>query len=219
VRSFIGCLALLHGTLSSAAVAQLPAASTRSAWTFVAQIGTSTFNGAASGTAEEGEQLQSAPHRPTMIGVAVSYGRERLRLGLSARNGDAGLGVRGAPVGGEGESPQGVLIIIEGAYTVTSLAVSASTRIARLRGGPALRSSLGITMERWSAPGTPARTIFGPQVGLSLEIALSGAFAATIDGEVGLTPRSPFRALDLPEGFRERSTWRKTLMAGLSWRP
>jgi hypothetical protein len=219
VRSFIGWLAVLHGSLLSAGAAQTPAASARSPWTVSAQIGTSTFNGAATGTAEGGDQLQSVPHRPTMLGIAVAYGRAGLRLGLSARNGDAGLGVRGVPVGEEGESPQGVLIILEGAYSITSLAASASTRIAQLRGGPALRSSLGITLERWAAPGTAARTIFGAQAGVSLEIALSGAFAATIDGELGFTPKSPFKVQDLPEGFRERSTWRRTLMAGLCWRP
>ena len=108
---------------------------------------------------------------------------------------------------------------MEDAYTVTSVTGSVSTRLVRLGGGPALRSSLGLTLEHWTASGATARTILGPQAGLSLEIGLSAAFTATLEGELGFTPSSPFQAADLPDGFRERSTWRRTLVAGLSWRP
>lgn len=219
MRSSIGWLAFLQGALLSTVAAQPPASSARSPWAVGATIGTSTFNGATVGTGDTGEQLQFTPYRPTMLGIVVTHGRERMRLGLAARNGDAGIGLRGVPVSEEGQAPQGVLIIAEGAYSVTSLTASASARVAKLRGGPALRSSLGMTMERWTAPGTPARTIFGPQAGVSLEIGLSGAFFATLEGELGFTPKSPFKLEDLPEGFRERSTWRRTLMAGVSWRP
>ena len=214
----IGCLTVLQVALLSTGAAQPPGPAARTAWSVSGSIGTSTFNGATAGTAEAGEQLEFTPYRPTMLGIAVTYGRERLRLGLSARHGDAGLGLRGVPLSEEGPSPQGVLIIVEGAYAVTSVAVSASACLARVRGGPTLRSSVGLSMERWTAPGTAARTIFGPQAGLSLEIALSGAFAATLEGELGFTPKSPFNVEDLPLGFRERSTWRRTLMAGLRWR-
>ena len=219
MRPSIRWLPMLQAALLSTGAAQPPAPAARTPWSVSASIGASAFSGATAGTAQAGEQLEFTPYRPTMLGIAVTYGRERWRLGLSARHGDAGIGLRGVPLSEEGPSPQGVLIIVEGAYTITSVAASASTCLARLRGGPALRSSVGVNMERWTAPGTPARTIFGPQAGLSLEIALSGAFAATLEGELGFTPKSPFKVEDLPEGFRERSTWRRTLMAGLSWRP
>ncbi len=219
MTSSIRCLTMLQAALLSTGAAQPPDPAARTAWSVSASIGTSTFNGAAAGTAEAGEKLEFTPYRPTMLGIAVSYGRERLRLGFSARHGDAGIGLQGVPLSEEGPSPQGVLIIVEGAYTITSVAASVSTCLAKPRGGPMLRSSVGLSMERWTAPGTPARTILGPQAGLSLEIALSGAFAATLEGELGFTPKSPFNVDDLPEGFRERSTWRRTLIAGLSWRP
>lgn len=218
MRSSIRWLTMLQAALLSTGAAQTPAPAARTSWSVSASVGTSTFNGAAAGTAAAGEQLEFTPYRPTMLGIAVTYGRERLRIGLSARHGDAGIGLRGVPLSQGGPSPQGVLIIVEGAYTITSVSASASTCLARVRGGPALRASVGMSMERWTAPGTPSRTIVGPQAGLSLEIALSGAFAATLEGELGFTPKSPFQVEDLPEGFRERSTWRRTLMVGLSWR-
>lgn len=219
MRSPLGLLAMLQGALLPAATAQTPEPAPRSPWLFAASIGTSTFNGATSGIGDSGETLEFAPYRPTMVGISITYGRERLRIALAARHGDAGIGFRGVPLTDEGETLQGLLIIAEGAYSITSVATSASARLARLRGGPALRSSLGMTMERWTAPGTPARMILGTQAGLTLEIPLSRAFSATLDGELGFTPKSPFQLEDLPEGFRERSTWRRTLMAGVSWRP
>jgi hypothetical protein len=219
VRSPLGLLALLQGALLPAASAQTAAPAPRSPWSFAASIGTSTFNGATAGVGDAGETLEFAPYRPTMVGISITYGREQLRIALAARHGDAGIGFRGVPLTDEGETLQGLLIIAEGAYSITSVATSASVRLARLRDGPALRSSLGLTMERWTAPGTPARMILGAQAGLALEIPLSRAFAATLEGELGFTPKSPFQLEDLPEGFRERSTWRRTLMAGVSWRP
>lgn len=210
---------MLQGALLPAASAQTPAPAPRSPWSFAASIGTSTFNGATSGIGDAGETLEFAPYRPTMVGISITYGREQLRVALAARNGDAGIGFRGVPLTDEGETLQGLLIIAEGTYSVTSIAASASARLTRLRGGPALRSLLGLTLERWTAPGTPDRMILGTQAGLALEIPLSRAFSATLEGELGFTPKSPFQLEDLPEGFRERSTWRRTLMAGVSWRP
>jgi hypothetical protein len=73
-------------------------------------------------------------------------------------------------------------------------------------------------MERWSAPGSPTRTIVGAQAGLGLEVMVSRAFAVDLGGELGFTPASPFQQADLPEGFRQRSTWRRTLGIAFAWR-
>ena len=218
MRSSIRWVSVMQAALVSAGAAQTRPPAPRTPWSVGLSIGTSTFNGATAGLAETGERLEFTPYRPTMLGIAVTYGRERLRFGLSARRGDAGIGLRGVPLSEDSPTPEGVLIIAEGAYTVATIAASASTCLARLRGGSEFRSSVSLNMERWTATGTSPRTILGPQAGLSLEIALSGAFTATLEGELGFTPKSPFKVDDLPEGFRERSTWRRTLMAGLSWR-
>jgi hypothetical protein len=185
------------------------------AWRVALTVGTSTFNGAAAGTDSEGSDLVFRPFRPTMVGLALSYGRDRLRLGLSAKYGQPGLGFRGQP---EEAGAESLLIVVEDAFSLATFTASAGIRLATLRGGPTLRSSVGLTLERWSAEGTSTRVRVGPQAGLGLEFALTGALIATIDGELGFTPGSPFLTEDLPEGFRLRSTWRRTLQAGVSLR-
>lgn len=187
------------------------------AWRLGLTVGTSTFNGAAVTTDESGANLVFRPYRPTMFGLHLTRGRERTRLGLSVKYGQPGLGFRGQPDAADGNAT-GVLIVAEDAFNLASVSASVGTRIATLRGGPSLRSSLGISIEHWSAPGTPSRTLLGPLAGLALEFALSGSLFAHLDGELGFTPGSPFHVEDLPEGFRLRSTWRRTLQAGLSLR-
>ena len=178
-------------------------------------IGTSTFNGAAAGSDQSGASLVFRPYRPTMIGLGLTYGRERVQVGLSAKYGQPGLGFRGVSDDG---GAAGLLIVAENAFHLASFTATAGTRIARLRGGPALRPSLGVTLERWSAPNTPTRTVVGPQAALALEFAVTGSLLASIEGEIGYSPGSPFQVEDLPEGFRVRSTWRRTLQAGVSLR-
>jgi hypothetical protein len=111
-----------------------------------------------------------------------------------------------------------VLIVAENAFSLASFTGSVGTALLHLRGGPVLRGSLGVTIERWTASGTPSRTRAGPQAGLALEFGLIRALFASIDGELGFTPGSPFLEQDLPEGFRLRSTWRRTLGVGLGLR-
>ncbi len=187
-------------------------------WRLGVTMGTSTFNGAAAATDESGTDLVFRPYRPTMAGIGISYGRERTRLEFSAKYGQPGIGFRAVPDNGSGSVSSGVLIIAEDAFHLASFTASAGTRLVRLRGGPALRASLGVTMDRWTAQGTPSRTRFGPQAGLTLEFALTSALFASIDGELGFVPGSPFLEEDLPEGFRLTSMWRRTIGAGLSLR-
>ncbi len=217
MRMLLGSVLLSHLAGVVPAGAQPLPPKRGGAWRMVLTVGTSTFNGAAAGTDPSSMDLVFRPYRPTMLGLGVTYGRERARLGLFAKYGQPGLGFRGVPDGADGGGA-GVLIVVENAFHLASFTASASTQVARLRGGPALRSSLGITLERWSAPGTPIRTLVGPQAGVGLEFSLTGSLVATIDGELGFTPGSPFQVEDLPEGFRLRSTWRRTLQAGLSLR-
>jgi hypothetical protein len=217
MRTLLGSVLLGQLAVVAALGAQAAPPNRGGAWRMSLTIGTSTFNGAATGTDQSGAHLVFRPHRPTMLGLGLTYGHERARFGLFAKYGQPGLGFRGVQDGGDG-SGSSLLIVAENAFHLASLTASAGTRIARLRGGPALRSSLGLTLERWAAPGTPTRTLVGPQAGLGLEFALTGSLLATVDGELGFTPGSPFEVEDLPEGFRLRSTWRRTLQAGLSLR-
>jgi hypothetical protein len=180
-------------------------------------VGTASFSGAArDGSSEE---VRFLPYRPTSFGVLVAWGREGLRLEGSARYGEPGLALRGAPLGDAAESPGGVLIVSENAFRLASFTAGASLPVLRLRGGPVLRAGAAPVLERWSSPGSAGRTVAGVQGGLALEVALTGALAARADAELGFTPASPFRASDLPEGFTPRSTWRRSLAVVVVWWP
>lgn len=214
-----GWIAFLSLGILTPATAQSPEALRQGKLSVGLSIGTTVFSGAARGTGDLGEPLVFTPHRPTMLGVGVSYGRGRLRLEASARVGEPGLAIRGVPVFNESVAGKGVLIIVENAFRVRSFSAGASARLVRLRGGPVLRFSAETILERWSAPDEPVRTIAGGQAGLAMEVALTGSLAARAEGSLGLTPASPFRQEDLPAGFRQSGTWRRTLGVGVSWRP
>jgi hypothetical protein len=214
MRTTLG-LVLLGYLLIAAPVATQSGHPGGGAWRVALTVGTSTFNGAAAGANESGDGQVFRPYRPTMVGVGLSYGRDRGRLALVAKYGQPGLGFRGVANQGT-EEATGLLIVAENAFHLATVTASAGTRVVKLRGGPMVRSSIGVTLERWSAPGTPTRTLVGPEAGLGLEFALSGSLLATMEGELGFTAGSPFQAGDLPEGFRLRSTWRRTLQAGIA---
>ncbi|HEX7025417.1 MAG TPA: hypothetical protein VF187_11420 [Gemmatimonadales bacterium] len=167
-------------------------------WAFGISMGASTFNGAASGTAETGERVAFVPYRPTFIAIGASRGRTT-RIEASFGYAEPGLGVRGAPLTPDGETLPGVLIVLENVYRVYTLSAGVSTRVFRFRGGPEFRGAIGAGAERWVAPGAPARTIAACQAGVSVEIAISRKLTGRVLGELGFTPASPFRSGDLPE--------------------
>lgn len=181
-------------------------------------IGTSTFSSAAKGTGDNGEELRFTPYRPTMLGLRAGYGGEALRLEASAATGEPGLAIGGADLtallGGND-----VLIVAENAYRIRALSAGASVFLFRLRGGPRLRGVAAATMERWTSPDTPARTVAGGEAGLAMEVSLTGSLFARAEAMLGVTPASPFREEDLPGGFRQRAPWRKSLGVGVHWRP
>jgi hypothetical protein len=119
---------------------------------------------------------------------------------------------------GNADSPGGVLIVSENAFRVASFSAGASLPWLRLREGPVFRAAVALTLERWSAPGSAARTVAGVQAGLALEVALGSSLSARAEAELGFTPASPFRPSDLPDGVTTRSTWRRSLaVAGVWW--
>jgi hypothetical protein len=181
-------------------------------------VGTASFSGAARGGTDS-EEVQFLPYRPTSFGVLVGWGRQSFRLEGSARYGEPGLALRGVPLDDAGDSPGGVLIVSENAFRLATFTGGASLCLLRLRGEPMLRAAAALVLERWSSPGSTARTVAGVQGGLALEVALSSAFSARAEAELGFTPASPFGPGDLPDGFTPRSTWRRSLAAALVWWP
>ena len=177
-------------------------------------LGASAFSTAARGLADNGDELAFSPYRPTMSGLHASYGR-CLRAELGIRVGSPGLAARGVP---SEETEAGLLLVTENAYHVYGAAAGASLRLIRLRDGPTLRGSLSVTLDRWTAPDSPARVVPGGQAGLALEVGLTRSLTARAEGELGVSA-SPFRTEDLPDGYRQETTWRKTLAVALAWRP
>ena len=213
-RSF-GWLGLLCWAVTSPAYPQANLA-LRGRWALGLSLGVSSFSGVTDGTGPQGEAVSFTPYRPTMWGIAAARGKDRIRVLVAARYGQAGLRIQGVPPSEEAASS--VLVIAENAYHVAVFTGGVSSQLLRLRGGPSLRPSLALGVERWTAPGTPARTIAGGQAGLALEVILTRAFVGAFEGELGFTPASPFQATDLPEGYNVRSAWRRTLAAGVYWR-
>ena len=211
VLAWIACLSL--GAVSGAA--QTAGAPREGKLAFGASLGTSVFSGAARGTGDGGEPLLFIPYRPTMYGVRVAYGRDALRFEATVRAGAAGLAVRGDERSEMDE--ERLLIVIENAFRVRAISAGASARLGRLRDGPALRTSAAVLVERWTSPDTPARTVAGAQTGLVLEVALSRRLSAEAEALLGFTPASPFRAEDLPGGFRQSRTWRRSVGVGVRW--
>lgn len=198
--------------------AQSNAGLIRGRWSITVSVGAASFSGASRETVPSDDRLAFAPYRPTMWGIGLTYGREQVRIGVAARYGQPGLRIRGTPPGVEDQESAALNVLIENAYHLSTFTGSVSTRLRRLQSGPSVRASLGAGIERWAAPGAPIRTIGGGQLGLSVEAALGRGFVAELSGELGFTPASPFRKSDLPEGYEPRSTWRRTLAGGVSWR-
>lgn len=118
----------------------------------------------------------------------------------------------------DGDPTQGLLLVAENVFHLSTMTGAVSTRMLRLRGGPVVRPLLGVSVERWSAPGAPVRTLLGLETGLGVEMELSRSLIASIDGELGFTPKSPFRVEDLPEGFVPHSAWRRSISLAVGLR-
>jgi hypothetical protein len=150
-----------------------------------------------------------------MWGISLSYGTEKLRVGLDAAYGQPGLALRGTPAATPGATGDALLIVADNAFKLAAFAATVSPRLKQFSTGPALRSSLGLLLERWSSPGSPTQTLLGGQVGLALEVPLTRSLSGSLNGEIGFTPGSPFHDQVVPEGFKPRSTWRRGLSGGL----
>lgn len=181
-------------------------------------VGATSFGGAATPLEARDDHLEAMPFRPTMWGLSASYGAAGLRLGVAAAYGEPGLALRGHPATGPGQAGEALLLVADNAFRLVSLSATLSIRIKRFPAGTSLRPSLGLLLERWSTPGAVAQTILGGQTGLTVEVPITRSLAGTLTGEVGYTPESPFHDSVVPEGFKPRDTWRRTLAGGVAFR-
>ncbi len=178
-------------------------------------IGSSSFSGATETIEARSDNLRAMPYLPTMWGITLSYGATGLRGGIAVAYGQPVLSLRGNPGATPDESGNALRIIADNAFKLSAFSASLSVPIKRFPAGPSLRPSLGVLLERWASPGAPTQTIAGAQAGLALEIPLTKSLSVTLSADAGFTPGSPFLDEIVPEGFRTRSTWRRTLAGGV----
>src|SRR5258706_1582431 len=201
MRTILAGLALGAAAILPLAAQERPPARAHR-WAVGLVIGTSTFSGATRARGPEGEPLSYRPYRPAITGLSITRGGGGLRLGVSGQFGRPGLAFRGAQGSGGGAADAGLLVIGESVYHLWTFAARASARLVRLDGAASLRPSLGLVLERWSAPDSPGRVIAGGEAGLGLEVPLKGRLAPELGGAGGHTPRSPVRREGGPEGVR-----------------
>jgi hypothetical protein len=217
MRRLLRWVGVLGGILSVEGQAQTNPGQTHGRWALGISRSVSSLSAGSVGPSEDGVEIGWAPYRPSLWGLTAAYGT-RTRVSITARYGKAGLGARGETLSDENGAVARALIVNEGVYDILSVGATVSRHLLRLRGGPALRSSLGAEIESWSALGESPRTIAGVQGGLALEVAIVGPFEAALEGELGFTPASPFKREEMPDNYRLRSTWRRTLGGAIYWR-
>ena len=211
IIGWTGMLLLVYGTPAAAQRSQGPIR-------LGVSVGTTSFGKAAEPIAVGNDKLQAMPYRTTMWGVTGSYGTGKVRVGLSATTGRPGLALRGNPTATPEEEGDALLIAGDNVFRLVSVSATASLSLTEFSAGPSLRPSLGLLLERWSSPGAPTQTITGGQAGMALEIPLTRSLSGRLLGEIGYTPGSPFHDEVVPEGFRPRSAWRRTLTGGVTLR-
>src|SRR5262249_12877823 len=125
MRRISGWVILSWLCCSTAAVSQSTVPQLRGRWAIGLSLGMSSFSPATEGQDADGRTIQFSAYRPTMWGVAVAFGKERLRLQAAVRVGQAGLGARGTTISDGEEPTQGSLVVVDGAYDLTSLTLGA----------------------------------------------------------------------------------------------
>lgn len=211
----LGWILLLGLAVAPAASGQGNPVGLRGRWAVGVSLGSRSFWGATRERVASPDEPAFAPYNTTLWGLRVGFGKQKSRVELTLRYGQPGIRIKGTPVSDEGEQGSAVIIVAENAFHLTTVMGSVSTQLRQLASGPVLRASLGIGIEHWSAPGAPARILGAGQLGLSAEVSLGGGFVAALEGELGFTPKSPFRQDELPEGYERRSTWTRSLQGAV----
>jgi hypothetical protein len=189
-------LLLASGCLVSTALGQ---------WTAGLEVGATRYWG---GSAETGGDKRSFhPYRPTAFGVGVEHKIRQFAYGLQVRYAEAGLGL-------EGDGATGV---IEGVFTVVSIAPEVSYRLATLGSVTELRLHAGPLLEIWGIIDERTRAHPGAQTAISLDLPLGGRFSGSFLGGMALTP-SVFQDGLLGQGFEPRALWQRRFAVGLHYR-
>lgn len=178
-------------------------------WRIGMEVGAARFWGASRESG--GDRPSFRPYRPTTLGVGVERQTGRYAVGLQVRYAEASLALEGPEV----------VIASEGAFTLVSISPEVAVRIATLGSGNQLRVHAGPMLERWDIIDQNARTRFGGQGSVSLDVPLGGRFAGTVLAGIAVTP-SPYEEGELDLGgsapsYELRTQWRRSFAVGLQY--
>jgi hypothetical protein len=178
-------------------------------WRVGIEVGAARFWGGSRDTG--GDDTSFRPYRPTTFGIGLERQTGRYAVGLQLHYWEASLGLEG-PVG---------VVAAEGAFTVVSISPEVAFRVATLGPGNQVRLHVGPLFEVWDIIDQDARTRFGAQGSVSLDVPLGGRFGGTVLAGVAVTP-SPYREgeLDLGVGapsYDLRTLWRRSFALGLRY--
>lgn len=201
---------LLRNSLLTVSLACLWSSPLLGQWRLGLEVGAARFWGASRDTG--GDHPSFRPYRPTTFGVGLERQTGRYAVGLQVRYAEASLALEGP----------GVVISSEGGFTFLSISPELAVRVATLGSGNELRVHGGPMLEVWDIVDQNARTRFGAQGAISLDVPLGGRFGGVVLAGLAVTP-SPYEEgeLDL-EGLGARyelkTQWRRSFGVGLRYR-
>jgi hypothetical protein len=179
-------------------------------WRLGIEVGAARFWGASRETG--GDHPSFRPYRPTTFGVGLERQTGRYAIGLHVRYAEASLALEGPEV----------IISSEGAFTFVSISPEVVVRIATLGSANQLRLHVGPLVEIWDIIDQDARTRFGAQSSISLDVPLGGRFEGVVLAGMAVTP-SPYEEGELDLGgsaptYDLRTQWRRSFAGGLRYR-
>jgi hypothetical protein len=174
------------------------------------EVGAARFWGVSRDTG--GDHASFRPYRPTTFGIGLERQTDRYAVALHVRYSQASLALEG---------PEAA-VAAEGVFKLVSVAPELAIRLATLGPGNQLRLHAGPLLEVWDIIDQDARTRFGAQTSISLDIPLGGRFDGVVLAGVSVT-RSPYQEGELDIGgsaptYELRAQWRRSFAGGLRYR-
>jgi hypothetical protein len=193
---------LLVATLASCLLSSLVEAQ----WSVGAELGADRFwGGSIENTVDE---RSFRPYRPTTVGARIQ--REGRGLGLGLR-----LGYFSAGMALEGKDG---LSLANGVFTVYSLAPELRYELASVGMDNRLFLSAGPLLELWKALDEDSETRLGMHGALALHVPLEWKLEAIMSAGVAIIS-SPFAEDQLDTPFKRQALWRRSITAGLQYKP
>jgi hypothetical protein len=174
-------------------------------WALSAEVGAARFWGASAEIGGNGPSFR--PYRPTVFGVGLERRGARLGWGIRLQHAGASLALEG----------KDALAAVKGVLDVYGIAPELTLLLKTFGNGVRLRLNGGPLVEFWDLGTDQSHAGVGAQVGIGLQLPLSGRFLAGMTASGAVSP-SPFDPADLGPGYEPRTLWRRGLSASLQYR-